>query len=103
MSYAIHVTLNAKNDVRQAYFYISNIFYNPSAAKRLLNKFKTTAESLKLNPYRYPLVDDDYLAQQKIRLLPIKNYHLLYTTDEQNKTVSSLRFDYKKRNWPKLL
>ena len=103
MNYVVHVTLEAECDVRQAVFYINNILYNPSATTRLLNKIAAAIESLRLNPYRYPLVNDDYLAQQKIRLFPVKNYHLFYTINEQNKTVSILRFVYKKRNWPKLL
>jgi len=59
--------------------------------------------SLDTMPKRFALVSDDRLAQMGIRSVPVKNYSIFYTVDEQENSVTIISVMYSKRNWANLL
>jgi addiction module RelE/StbE family toxin len=103
MIYKIKTTKPAKQDMRKAAKYIIDELFNPVAASRLIDEAVKAINGLKEMPKRHPIVDDDYLASLEVRLVPVQNYLVFYTVNEETKTVMVRRFLYGKRDWRSLL
>ena len=91
------------NDIVSSLEYIKDVLEAPIAAENHYKELKETYKKLKENPYRRPLVRNKFLASKGIRIIMVKNYMLIYTIDENNKTVFLYRFMYGKRDWINIL
>ncbi len=103
MTYQIHITQQAEQDIDEAATYIRSTLLNPSAAFRLLSKTQEVIRSLEANPKRHPLVDDPALSAWGIRYVEINHYLAFYLVSEEDHTVHIIRFLYGKRNWMHIL
>ena len=63
-----------------------------------MDKVDAVAESLCEMPYRYPLYPAMYAMKKEIRYVPIMNYLLFYTVNEEQKTVEVWRFLHQRQN-----
>lgn len=97
--YKIIVTEPAQKDLKDVVLYISGELKNKQAANDLINLFEATAKSLTDMPERYALVDDEVLAREGFRFIPIKNYLLFYVVRKETETVVIQRFLYARRDW----
>jgi toxin ParE1/3/4 len=90
------------DDIDSCYFYIKEKLEAPKAAENLMKEFYEIKNELKENPYKRPLVQDDYLASKGIRSIKVRKYVLYYNIDEK-KCVHAIRFFHSKRDWRNLL
>ena len=101
--YKIIMTNPAANDLTNAVLYIADELDNKSAAIDLMNEAENLIHSLSDMPGRFPIVNDNILAQQGIRMMKIKHYLAFYSIREETKTVTVLCFLYAKRDWRNIL
>ena len=101
--YHIEITEPAEVDLADAVRYVARELRELAAALRLLRSIEEAMESLEQMPYRYPLADDEYLSKAGIRILPVKNYLIFYTAEDQAETVTIIRILYARRDWMNLL
>lgn len=103
MSYKIHFTRTAEQDLKQALDHIEFNLLNPSAADNLLNKVEAEIGSLSNFPERYAIVQDPVLRAWGIRFVKINNHLAFYIISAEENTVYVVRFLYGKRNWISVL
>jgi len=103
MTYQVIISDVAEMDIVDTGLYISEELSAPDAADNLLDEIDQQILSLEQMPKRFALVSDERLAQQGIRLIPVRNYLILYFVEDYSKTVTIARVLYGKRNWLHLL
>lgn len=103
MSYELHITRSAENDLNEAVDYIEFVLMNPQAADDLLDAVEETLPTLSEHARRHALVDDPVLRAWGIRLVQIKSYLAFYAVAENEQKVYIVRFLYGKRNWISIL
>lgn len=103
MIYSKEFSKAAVKDIRQTNSYLKNILKNKSAAHNLINATEATVGDLIVFPNSYPIVKDSVLAFYKIRYVQIKNYLMIYTVNEDTKTVYIVRFLYSRSDWQRIL
>jgi len=89
--------------MRGIYRYIAEELYNPKAATQRIALIDKAIQSLKKNPYLYPLVGDVYLASKGYRMIVAKKHLVFYIIREEIKAVSVMRVLYARRNWLHIL
>lgn len=103
MSYSIHITAAAEQDMADASDYIESVLKNPQAADDLLTEANKKINDLSSFPKKFPLVDDSLLASWGIHFIQIKNYLAFYIILEKYQKVIIVRFLYRKSNWSFIL
>jgi addiction module RelE/StbE family toxin len=103
MIYRVEISEEAEVDMWKISDYISNEIHSLQSAINLMREIRKQIKSLNTMPKRYALVSDDELAKRGLRLIPVKNYLVFYTVDEQQKKVSITSVMYNKRDWINLL
>ena len=98
MAYKLIITQSFEDDLDEVLYYISRKLYNPSAAKRLLNKTKEVISHIEDNPLLYTLYHDEALAKRGYRYAVVANYLLFYYIYEAEQTVNVARFLYGGQN-----
>ena len=93
----------AIKDIRQTNSYLKNILKNKSAAYNLINATESIVNDLIIFPNSHPIVQDSVLAFYKIRYVQVKNYLIIYTVNEDTKTVYIVRFLYSRSVWQRIL
>ncbi len=93
----------AVKDIKQTNSYLKNILKNKSATHNLINETEATVGNLIVFPNSHPTVQDSVLAFYKIRYVQIKNYLMIYTVNEDTKTVYIVRFLYSHSDWKRIL
>jgi len=101
--YSVNITDIAEEDILNTLKYIANVLKSPIAANNLLDEIERHEEILENTPNIYPLVPDEYLAQRGLKFTMIKNYLMFYTINEDEKTVTVVRFLYGRRDWKNIL
>jgi len=101
--YSLIITDIAEEDILNTIIYIADVLKAPTAANNLLDEIEKHEEILENTPNIYPLVPDEYLAQNGLRFALIKNYLMFYTINEDEKVVTVIRFLYGRRDWKNIL
>ena len=101
--YSLIITSLAAEDIFNTATYIADVLKAPAAANNLLDEIERHEEILEHTPAIYPLVPDEYLAQGGMRFAIIKNYLMFYVINEDEKTVTVIRFLYGRRDWIHML
>ena len=103
MSYNIHITRTAEQDISEAADYIEFSLPNPIAADALLDEIETQINALADFPEQFELADDPVLNSWGIRFTTIKNYLAFYVIDDEKQIIHIIRFLYGKRDWLPIL
>ena len=103
MKYEIEITKAAQNDFEDIYTYISESLCNKQAAVKIVAMIDKNIRSLTDMPERYPFVNSQYLRDNGIRFVSVKNYIVFYMADESRNKVYIVRILYEKRNWAEIL
>jgi len=103
MVYKVSTSHRAQNDMLEIGKYIATQLHAPESASKLLDDMENEIADLNTMPKRFALVSDERLAQMGIRSVPVKNYSIFYTVDEQEESVIIISVMYSKRNWANLL
>jgi plasmid stabilization system protein ParE len=93
----------AKREIRQISKYISDDVGNPAAALRRIDLIDEKIQSLKENPKRYPLVQDEYLASKGYRWVAAKSHIIFFIIREEINTVSVMRVLHGRRDFVNML
>jgi len=103
MTYRVETSETAEVEMKEIANYISDELHSLQAAYDLMYKIRQQINALNKMPMRYPLVSDERLAQMGVRSVPIKNYSIFYTVDEQERIVNIINVMYSGRDWANLL
>ena len=57
---------------------------------RSYKNLRNAIQQLRNFPYKFPLVQNEYLKQQEIRCMPYKNYYIFYEVVENAKMVETI-------------
>lgn len=99
----LKISAAAKEDIESINKYISEELFNPSAAKALNNSFRNALRTICLNPYMFPLINNNFVKDSTLRKLPVKNYIIFYRTDDVLHEIQVIRVLYGMRNFKGLL
>ena len=67
---------------------------------QFIKNLRNAIQQLRNFPYKFPLVQDEYLKQQEIRCMPYKNYYIFYEVIENVKMVIVIKICKIGRNLP---
>lgn len=102
-TYKVLVSKSYQRDLKEIIHYISHNLDAPFTAHNFLDSIQDTVNSLKIMPYRYPLVKDIYLSKKGFRKCLVKNYIIFYKVDEDRKIIQVHRILHSKQNWLEIL
>lgn len=94
MKMKIVYTFQAQQDLKNLYEYVAYSLLAPDAARSLYQKIVQSVRSLETMPNRNPLYKEEPWRSQGVRFLPVKNYLLFYTVNNETLTVSIARILY---------
>ena len=93
----------AQIDLHETYIHIAEELKNPEAAIRRVSLIDDKIQSLKNDPFRIPLVRDDYLASKGYRMIIAKNHLVFFIIRDEIKMISIMRILYSRRDWMHIL
>ncbi len=97
--YNVIITPTAYREISRIYEYITEDLCAENAAKRIMKKVEEEIQKLKYTPrmhQRIKKIDD---LKRTYRRIVIKNYVLLYTIDEETRTVFISHMYYGGKNY----
>lgn len=101
--YRVMITKPAELDLKGIADYISKEIREPATAQQVVNAIGESVFALEQLPLRNPLVRDERLASQGIRMMIAEGYIIFYFVDDKVKTVNVVRILYGKREWMNIL
>jgi plasmid stabilization system protein ParE len=101
--YSVHITDIAEEEILSTTKYIVDVFKAPKAANDLLDEIEKYENILENTPNTFSFVPDEYLATKGVRYITVKNYMMFYTINEEEKSVTVIRFLYGRRDWKNIL
>lgn len=101
--YELNISELANSDLDEIVSYIAEKLLNPKAASDFLNEVEKCYSYLETNPYIYAICSEPELIMKGYRKAQIKNYLVVFSVDDDTKTVNILRFFYGARNYYDLL
>ncbi len=89
----------ARDDIARAADYITVELANPMAAARLLADLEGAVETLAAHPATFRPIPFDPWKRDGFRVLPVRNYLLVFRVDEETKNVFVARLFHFRQNW----
>lgn len=99
--YTLQSTEKFDEDVKSAVKYILDTFQEPVAAQRIKDKLKEAYKKVKLNPFTYPAVPDEFLASKGFRFIMVKKRMAFYIVEDN--VITMIRFLYGGMDWMNIL
>lgn len=97
--YEIEFTEDCRDEIRDIYKYISENLKAEQAAKRLMKKMRDNIMALAESPEIYVTITKRDKRKRDFRRMVVDNYIILYTIDENRKTIYISHMYYGKRNY----
>ena len=94
MKMKIVYTFQAQQDLKNIYEYIAYSLLVPDTARNMSRQIMQSVRSLETMPERNPLYKEEPWHSQGVRFIPVKNYLLFYTVNNETHTVSIARILY---------
>lgn len=94
MKMKIVYTFQAQQDLKNIYEYIAYSLLVPDTARNMSRQIMQSVRSLETMPERNPLYKEEPWHSQGVRFIPVKNYLLFYTVNNETHTVSIVRILY---------
>ncbi len=88
-----------RTELNLTYEYITNILYSENATKNLMKVVDNKLQILKNTPKIYSEINKLDDLKRRYRRIPVKNYVLLYTIDDDSKAVYVSHMYYGRRNY----
>lgn len=101
--YEVDVSEPAERDLRGIVSYITGQLSAPLSGRKMMDALEEAIAGLAVMPQRYPFVKDERLASMGYHKAIVKNHIVLFTIDEQLKTVNVERILYARRHWLTIL
>ncbi len=96
--YKTIITPQAQQQLMAIKDYIFFELKSPAAAKNTLSALKTAIESLDRMPDRIPLTDEKKWREKGVHKMPVKNFLIYFTVNEENCTVYVIAVVYARRD-----
>ena len=96
--YQINYSPAALDDLRSIFNYIALELTAPDTAKNQIDRIRKAVKSLSSFPKKNVTVDWEPRTSMGMRKLPVNNYVIFYTIDEENSSVDIIRLFYGGRN-----
>ncbi len=97
--YEIEFTEDARDEIRDIYEYISKNLVAEEAAKRLMRKMRQSVMDLAGSPKIYMKIEKKDKRKREFRRMVIDNFVVLYTIDENKKTIYISHMYYGRKNY----
>ena len=97
--YEIEFTEDARDEIREIYEYISKNLVNENAAKRLMRKMRKSVLDLAEFPQKFVKIEKKDRMKREFRRMVVDNFIVLYTIDEDKKTIYISHMYYGRRNY----
>ncbi|MDO4922019.1 MAG: type II toxin-antitoxin system RelE/ParE family toxin [Phascolarctobacterium sp.] len=94
MSYFVNITDEAKEDLRQIYFYIAYNLSAPEIARAQIVRIKRDIIGLNYMPTMFRRYGKEPWYTRGLRIMPVDNYVVFYLIDDANETVNVIRVIY---------
>ena len=99
--YRIVYHATVRQDLKEAFYYISNTLCAPQAAEDLLDSFDAAIQRIAEFPHSFELYRADYPIYEEIRKVRVKNYVLYYAVFDDY--VEIRRFIHGRRDRSKIM
>jgi len=103
MVYKLIISKDVHSDIDGIVNYMVDKLKSAVAAAGFLDDVEKSYRNIVVNPLMYGFCNDDRLRNQGYRKIPIKNYIILYSVDEEAKIVTVIRIFYGGRNYSELV
>ena len=97
-TYSIIYSPKSIDDLKGIYSYIAFKLNAPDTAEHQANRIRTTIRSLDIMPSRNPIVDWEPWKSMNTHKVPVDNYIVYYTIDNNDFIVTIVRIFYSGRN-----
>lgn len=98
MIYEINITEQADTDLRGIYEYIAFELLSPQNAAGQLERLEKSIINLEKFSRKFRHYDKEPWHSRGLRVMPVDNYAVLYTSDDDTKTVTIIRVMYDGRD-----
>ncbi len=102
-TYDVYIERSAERDLRGILRYITETLKEPQAARRIFSSVRTEIFLLRQFPARHSITNAEPYSSQGVRKMPVENYTVFYTIDENARRVNVFRVLYNRRDWENLL
>ncbi|MBR4910446.1 MAG: type II toxin-antitoxin system RelE/ParE family toxin [Clostridia bacterium] len=103
MSYDVFYTAKARDDLEEIYEYIAFSLQEPVTAGKMYQNIIAAVHTLKTFPLRNALYENEPWRSRGLRKLPVKNFLVFYTVNEEKNAVRIIRIMYGARDLEKHL
>ena len=93
----------ARRDLDETLDYISNVLFNPIAARDFFDKITEMIDTICAFPESCPIVENDFVVKTDIRKAFVGNYIMYYSFDKFEHMVWIIRIVYGRRNLEEIL
>lgn len=93
-AYSVSYSPEAMDDLREIYAYIAFTLLVPETAGKQVNRIRKEVRSLNFMPSRYSLVDLEPWKSMGMHKVPVDNFIVYYTVDNDRRTVTVIRIFY---------
>ncbi len=93
------VTKTFRKEIHSICNYISNILFSPYAENKLIESVAQVIEDVRYMPRRYKVIKKYDSINAEYRSIRIKNYVIIYTISEIDKTVYFVHIYYGRSNY----
>lgn len=97
-SYSVLYSPEAVSDIENIYSYIAFELQVPETALGQVNRIRKQIRSLDVMPMRYALVEDEPWKSRNMHKVPVDNYVVYYTVNEDTLEVMVIRIFYSGRD-----
>ena len=102
-TYRIVMTRQAKRDIIDIGDYIAYTLLEPETSRKFVKGLRKAIQSLIPFPYKYPLVQDEVLAEEGIHCMPYHNYYIFYEVSDARNIIIIIRVGFNRRKWGDIL
>lgn len=93
-SYSVVYSPEAMDDLKEIYAYIAFTLLVPETAEKQVNRIRKEVRSLDFMPSRYSLVDWEPWKSMGMHKVPVDNFVVYYTVNDDSRTVTVIRIFY---------
>lgn len=98
MIYSVEISGQAEKDLKGIYEYISFVLFSPVNVAKQLQQIITAISKLDYMPERYRKYEKEPWRSRGLRQMPVNNYIIFYTVNDQTHIVTVTAVMYKKRD-----
>ena len=103
LDYEVKYGIEAENDLKNIYIYISEELLSTSAAKNQITRLFKRIEDLSFMPERFRHVDSEFSDISILHKMPVDNFNVYYRIIEESKEVEIVRVLYYRRNFEEVM